>query len=71
MEQVLDLLPILLCFNKDIDFMKSSTERFFKCCYSMDTTYSVNLPMLSSIAGGRDSTISDLRWRLIIAYRTL
>jgi hypothetical protein len=68
---MLDPVPILLCFEEGIYLVQSPGEAG---CSStgvtkMDTTYSMNFPMLSSIAGDRDSTVSALRWRLIIAYR--
>jgi hypothetical protein len=71
-KQVLELVSVLLCLKKCIYLMKSSREAKISSATitSLDPTYSMNLPMLSSIAGARDSTVSDLRWRLIIAYRT-
>jgi hypothetical protein len=69
---VLELVSILLCLKKGIYLVKSSREERSSSASisSLDPTYSMNLPMLSSTAGAKDSTVSDFRWRLIIAYRT-
>jgi hypothetical protein len=71
-KQVLELVSILLCLKKNIYLVKSSGEEWSSSAtiFSLDPTYSMNLPMLSSTAGARDSTVSDFRCRLIIAYRT-
>jgi hypothetical protein len=71
-EQMLNPVPILLCFQESIYLLQSPREAGSSSTgvTKMDTTYSINCPMLPSIAGDRDSTVSALRWRLIIAYRT-
>jgi hypothetical protein len=68
---VLDPVPFLLCFEKGIYPVQSPRRSSSSTgVMKMDTTYSMNFPILSSIAGDKDSTVSALRWRLIIAYRT-
>jgi hypothetical protein len=71
-EQMLNPVPLLLSFKESIYLVQSPGEA--GCSLTgvtkMATTYSMNFPMLFSISGDRDSTVSALRWRLIIAYRT-
>jgi hypothetical protein len=67
---VFDLAPALLHFQKPIRFVESSTRDSDKVCLGKNKTYSANFPMLSTVAGGKDPNVSDLRWRLMIAYRT-
>jgi hypothetical protein len=69
---MLDPVPILLSFKESIYLVQSPGEagRLLTGVTKMATTYSINFPMLSSISGDKDSTVSALRWRLIIAYRT-
>jgi hypothetical protein len=61
-----------LCFKEGIYLVQSPGEPDGSpiSVTKIDTTYSMNFPMLFSIAGDRGSTVSALRWRLIIAYRT-
>jgi hypothetical protein len=68
-EQMLDPVPILLCSEEFIYLVQSpgETDHQLTGVTKMTTTYSMNFPMLSSISGDRDSTVSALRWRLIIA----
>jgi hypothetical protein len=71
-EQTLDPVPILLCFEESIYLLQSPGEAGSSSTgvTKIDTTYSMNFPMLPSVAGDRDSTVPALRWRLTIAYRT-
>jgi hypothetical protein len=71
-EQLLDFVSILLCLKEGICLVKSPREERSKLtdASQRDSTHCTNFPMLSSNAGARGSTVPDLRWRLIIAYRT-
>jgi hypothetical protein len=63
MEEVFELVSRLLCFEKNIYLVKSPRDEHpLSTDHSQrDITYSKNFPMLSSTAGARDSTVSDLR----------